>query len=64
MSLLTLDEYEQKILDERENSNKTGIACPACSKELLCDTLMVLASHPPKQAIYCPECNYRGYRTV
>ncbi len=40
-----------------------GIACPKCGSELLDSMPMVtLSSHPAQKNVYCPTCEYVGYR--
>jgi hypothetical protein len=66
--------YEKKLISLEDFNNfvtrtskttKNGIACPVCGEELDDeDPNMMLLCNPPKTAIICFSCGYKGYRSV
>ena len=67
--LKTLGEHNAEIISlgvrysASMNPEPNGIECPICKTELLDSFPMVtLASNPPSKDIYCPKCDFRGYR--
>ena len=49
---------------EAKNGSLSGIACPACGKELREDRTITLTSDPPQRNVWCDACGHRGYRTI
>ncbi len=65
----TLDEHEasQNSLYWRDHPiypRPNGIACDQCGHELQDTNGQHLTSLPPKTAVQCPQCGFRGYRTL
>lgn len=61
-----IDQYNDELGKRyamHEQPRPNGIACPSCGDELW-DTSpnTVLPSLPPKAAVHCPACGYKGYR--
>ena len=56
---------ERYHLLRSRKSRPNGIACPECGSELLdTDTAQPLSSSPPRLAIHCEHCRFRGYRVA
>ena len=58
--LLTIDAYNQQVKIRREAAAKSGIECPTCEKSELHWGDQNFMSLPPKRAVFCPRCNWRG----
>ena len=57
--LKTIDEHNWLVEEpQRASSNKTGVSCPKCNRELLYIDKTILLSFPPKRAVVCEKCNY------
>lgn len=54
--MITLEEHNKQIT--KKYSTGTGIECPKCKEELHNESGMILTSDPPKQIIYCKNCNF------
>ena len=69
MTMLTLDDHNRKMADEQRLrdtvENNAGVLCPkGCGKEMLyCDPGMMQLTKPPKRAVQCYVCGYRGFKT-
>ena len=67
----TLSEYEAQFSAKRKREREIlprgdkfiGLACDNCGHELAAERGL-LASSPPQQNIYCPNCNWTGRRFV
>jgi len=61
----TLDQFNVERIEfwQSNKTEKNGIACPLCGKELI-DSAdgIVLTSSPPKVAIRCLSCHFKGLR--
>ena len=44
-----------------EKYEATNIACPKCGHAVFRDTMIVLASYPPKSQYECKHCGWIGY---
>jgi len=59
----TLDEHNKSILAMQNIYPKNnGIACPVCGKELQDTDGNILTSFPPRTAVNCSNCEYKGFR--
>ena len=66
--LKTLHEADKQARMARQQDanypKANGIACPVCGTELNDLDAMLLMSLPPKRAIGCLMCGYRGTRVA
>jgi DNA-directed RNA polymerase subunit RPC12/RpoP len=64
--LKTLEKHNQdriKVKKSLYKPRKNSIECPTCGKELYDTTPMqTFTSDPPKKAIHCKHCGYKGFR--
>lgn len=54
-------ELEERIQQLEKEYNPKYRVCPECGKDLVANTMVVLACYPPKYTIRCsnyPECKY------
>ena len=64
----TLTEYNKEKSDLRniilsDEHHPNGILCDNCGAELFDNNPHeVLVSIPPKKAVECPSCGFKGYR--
>jgi len=62
--LKSLEDYNKERCRKNRNEPRlNGIECPNCKSELYdSNPMIVLTSCPPKKAIHCSECGYKGNR--
>lgn len=62
--MITLKEYNNAYMKNREVKHSLGIACDNCGSELI-DTMpgVICTSNPPQRSVHCSNsnCGYKGY---
>ena len=61
MALQSLQDHNLRKLAVLTYPRPNGIACPKCESEMNDVNGMILASHPAKKLVECPECGHKDY---